>query len=135
MLAIGCGKEHVAKIYRQDLQSRWQACEVLSGHGGVVRDVAWAPVMGRSYHLLATACSDGHVRIFHLNPVSKQGKQLFNVELVADFADHQSEVWQVEWNITGTVLSSSADDGTVRLWRSSALKEWKQVGTIGSEKQ
>jgi nucleoporin SEH1 len=53
--------------------------------------------------------------------------------MVADFHDHQVDVWQVEWNITGTVLSSSADDGTVRLWRSLG-SEWKQVATVGAEK-
>ena len=28
-----------------------------------------------------------------------------------------SQVWKVEWNVTGTVLSSSGDDGKVRLWK------------------
>ncbi len=27
------------------------------------------------------------------------------------------QVWRVEWNITGTILASSGDDGTVRLWK------------------
>ena len=27
------------------------------------------------------------------------------------------QVWRVSWNITGTVLSSSGDDGCVRLWK------------------
>ena len=28
-----------------------------------------------------------------------------------------AQVWRVEWNVTGTVLSSSGDDGKVRLWK------------------
>ena len=27
------------------------------------------------------------------------------------------QVWRVRWNVTGTVLASSGDDGCVRLWR------------------
>lgn len=37
--------------------------------------------------------------------------------MVADFADHNAEVWRVEWNITGTILSSSGDDGRIMLWK------------------
>ncbi|ORX67144.1 WD40 repeat-like protein [Linderina pennispora] len=29
-----------------------------------VLDVDWAPSMGRSFHLIATACADGHIRIY-----------------------------------------------------------------------
>ncbi len=28
-----------------------------------------------------------------------------------------AEVWRVKWNVTGTVLASSGDDGKVRLWK------------------
>jgi len=27
------------------------------------------------------------------------------------------QVWRVAWNVTGTVLASSGDDGCVRLWK------------------
>ncbi|KAJ2999908.1 epoxide hydrolase, soluble (sEH) [Globomyces sp. JEL0801] len=120
MLAIGCGKENNVKIFRVDAQNNWSAYESLGGHTGIVRDVAWAPSCGRSYQLIATACSDGHVRIFQLTPKpssSNSNRNIFNVELVADLPDHESEVWRVEWNITGTVLVSSGDDGKLRLWK------------------
>ena len=32
--------------------------------------------------------------------------------------DHQgAQVWRVDWNVTGTILASSGDDGCVRLWK------------------
>ena len=32
--------------------------------------------------------------------------------------DHQgAQVWRVAWNVTGTILASSGDDGCVRLWK------------------
>lgn len=35
----------------------------------------------------------------------------------AQFDDHHSQVWRLSWNITGTILCSSGDDGCVRLWK------------------
>lgn len=32
-------------------------------HNGVVHDIAWAPVMGRSYHLIATASRENCFRV------------------------------------------------------------------------
>ncbi|KAJ3274248.1 epoxide hydrolase, soluble (sEH) [Terramyces sp. JEL0728] len=118
MLVIGCGRDNIAKVFRVDANNHWQSYETLPGHGGIIRDVAWAPHMGRSFQLIATACSDGHVRIFQLTPIKRQNqKNMFNVELVGDFNDHQSDVWRVDWNVTGTILSSTGDDGTLRLWK------------------
>ncbi len=30
---------------------------------------------------------------------------------------HTAPVWRVEWNVAGSVLSSSGDDGRVMLWK------------------
>lgn len=35
--------------------NRWQKEIILDSHAEAVHDVAWAPSMGRSYHLIATA--------------------------------------------------------------------------------
>ena len=39
------------------------------------------------------------------------------VRTVAHCTDHNSTVWRVAWNVTGTILASSGDDGCVRLWK------------------
>lgn len=41
---------------------------------------------------------------------------------VAQFDDHQSTVWRISWNITGTILASSGDDGCLRMWKGKVLK-------------
>ncbi|KAJ3379036.1 epoxide hydrolase, soluble (sEH) [Lobulomyces angularis] len=180
MLAVGCGKENVVKIFRMDLNNKWQAQEVLTGHNDLVLDVTWAPDMGRQSQLIGTACKDHYVRIFklrqekvktspgknsssllqqqsfHPNAPGSADKNIQNsnihqnslpnnlsnssmtsppirgalsngggikkpskflVELMSAFNDHESEVWKVEFNILGTILSSSGDDGKVRLWK------------------
>ena len=48
---------------------------------------------------------------------SSTGPTKFEVQLVAQFDNHNSQVWRVSWNITSTLLASSGDDGCVRLWK------------------
>ncbi|RKP35135.1 WD40-repeat-containing domain protein [Dimargaris cristalligena] len=133
-MAVGCGREKDAKIYRF-AGGRWVVYEVLEGHTDIVHSISWAPQVGRSYHLVATACRDTYVRIYRVDPsyssdivsgdsndlveeyeAAAPGLQL-NATLVASFNDHGAEVWSVSWNVTGTILSSSGDDGKVRLWK------------------
>lgn len=47
----------------------------LKGHKGLVRDVAWAPGSIRGYDVVATACKDGFVRVFHLTTPHKDDKE------------------------------------------------------------
>lgn len=129
MLVVGCGKENIAKVFRLDQHNKWQATEVLAGHHDIVRDVAFAPSFGRTFHLIATACKDGRVRIYRLTANGDS----YDVELVGNFADHGSEVWKVEWNVTGTILSSSGDDGKVRLWKATYTDEWKCMSVVSAE--
>lgn len=49
------------------------------------------------------------------------GPTKFEVQIVAQFDNHNSQVWRVSWNITSTLLASSGDDGCVRLWKGAFL--------------
>jgi len=207
-----------ARIYRHNSQGKYKPAEELPGHKGLVRDVSWAPNLGRGYHLIATACKDHKVRIFRLtdsrntfsskppgtrppsrsrdhssgghcqsNANEKNEKmpgmsltreksglgaslgtssqsniqpssstsgqqqqhneedetisaeiqetrelQGFDVELIAEFDDHHREVWRVEWNATGTILSSAGDDGKIRLWKADKTMKFNCMSIISS---
>lgn len=207
-----------ARIYRHNNQGKYKPAEELPGHRGLVRDVSWAPNLGRGYHLIATASKDHKVRIFRLTdsrntfsskasgtrPPSRSrdhssntrqsntnekiertpsmgltreksglggslgtgsqsnvhlssstgGQQQqqqseeditmlaeiqetrelqgFDVELIADFDDHRREVWRVEWNATGTILSSAGDDGKIRLWKADKTMKFNCMSIISS---
>ena len=54
---------------------------------------------------------------------TSSGPTKFEVLIVAQFDNHNSQVWRVSWNITSTLLASSGDDGCVRLWKGG----WKQI--------
>lgn len=46
------------------------------------------------------------------------GTTRLEVQIMSKFSDHSCTVWRVSWNLTGTILSSSGDDGYVRMWKS-----------------
>lgn len=101
----------------------------LPEHNGLIRSVSWAPSMGRSYHLIATGCKDGYIRIFKATE-AENGE--FKIDMVAQLNDHRQEVWRVSWNATGTILSSAGDDGKVRLWKCTYMNEWQCMSEINS---
>jgi hypothetical protein len=41
-----------------------------------------------------------------------------------------SEIWRVAWNITGTVLITSAEDGSLACWRKDFSGEWVNVQNL-----
>ncbi|KAL1744921.1 WD40-repeat-containing domain protein [Schizophyllum fasciatum] len=101
-----------------------------------VTSVSWAPSCGRSYHLIATGGRDGRVRIWRVKPgpeddESEDASAGWTASIVGDFDQHKSAIGRVEWNITGTVLSSAGNDGFVRLWKATSGNVWRPAGSIG----
>lgn len=129
MIAVG-SNTLIAKVWvYNNAYNRWQACADLTGHTDIIHDISWAPNMGRSYHLIATAGKDHTLRIFKLRTISNN----YQVEQVACLTHHNSQIWRVEWNVTGTMLASSGDDGTVRMWKSDYEGNWVCVSTIAGD--
>ncbi|CCH46179.1 putative WD repeat-containing protein [Wickerhamomyces ciferrii] len=148
-------------IYHRNASGKLVQATTLPDHQGLIRDVAWAPSMGRFYQLLATACKDGKIRIFKLterltnNSNFKNQKKIINndyndeddeeednesnveiqVELISEHDDHHGETWSVSWNLTGTILSSSGDDGKIRLWKASYSNEFQCLSVISAEQK
>ncbi|KAJ6572140.1 WD40 repeat-like protein [Mycena capillaripes] len=104
-----------------------------------ITSVSWAPSCGRSYHLIATGGRDGHVRIWRVKPGEEADDDMdvedgqWTASIVADFEQHKAAVGRVEWNITGTVLSSAGNDGRIRLWKATSGNVWRPAGSIGVE--
>lgn len=65
-LAVGSYSKK-ASVWTSDATAggngKWREECVLGEHNGVVHDIAWAPVMGRSYHLIATASRENCFRV------------------------------------------------------------------------
>lgn len=141
MLAVGTDDPRTnaggkVEIFEMSNSARkWIKIATLMGVTDPVHDIAFAPNVGRSRHLLAIASKDIH--IMALNPTKE--KHVTNgggsggdggnsnephMTALATLTDHESQVWRVEWNLTGTVLSSTGDDGFVRLWKDNYLGTW-----------
>ncbi|KAI9915856.1 hypothetical protein PsorP6_006968 [Peronosclerospora sorghi] len=85
------------------------------------------PLVSRRFNFPAS--KDRTVRIWRLT-IHQDDHLRAEVKEVARKHHHDSEVWRVEWNVTGTMLVSSGDDSTVRMWKSDFEDEWACVNTI-----
>jgi nucleoporin SEH1 len=122
--------------YNENMR-RWIKVDSVASATDPVHDLSFAPYIGRSYHLLGIASKA--VQIVKITSVpeatanaNKCSTSLFDIKTVAQFDDHLSQVWRVSWNITGTILASSGDDGTVRMWKSNYLDSWKPLGVLNN---
>merc|ERR1711997_1375838 len=54
----------------------------------------------------------------------------YEIRLAGSYSDHSSTVWRACWNVTGTILATSGDDGQVKLWKSNYLDQWRCMATL-----
>jgi nucleoporin SEH1 len=136
-LVVASGK--IAYIWRMDKErKRWRQVSDQMVHSAVINHVAWAPNMGRSFHMIATASSDGTAKIWQIKDKAREdgdsilGDGNIEVVLMQTLSHKQGgesstpcEVFRVEWNLTATTLATSCDDGIVRLWSPNLRGEWQ----------
>lgn len=117
--------------YNDQLRS-WSKLQTLALVTDPVHDLSFSPNFGRSYHRLAIASKD--LKIIQMLPF-RQDNNLetmteYEISLVGQFDDHEHQVWRLSWNVFGTVLTSSGDDGKVRLWKANYLGNWKCISVL-----
>lgn len=135
-LAVG-GYSSRAVVLTQDSNdaggpTKWREECVLGEHTGIIHDIAWAPAMGRSYHLIATAYREPSFKVHTLQRL-ENGSLQYTATQTVEAAGH-SAIWRVAWNATGTVLATSSEDGIVALWRKDFLGVWKFVQEMSEAK-
>lgn len=108
---------------------RWAKTETIASVTDEVHDLAFAPSLGRSYHILAVASKELH--IFSIKPILDTTSPQRLEVAVANLADNSdriaTRVWRVSWNVTGTLLASTGDDNFVRLWKMNYRESWRCV--------
>ena len=148
MLAVGSDDGSVSGgkvlIYEwSDHTQEWLLIKKIAQVMDPVNDIAFAPNVGLSYHMLAIASTD--LFIFHLRlneeedvtsvvPITNNngysnGTQL-NLNQVARFSDHSCNVLRVAWNDFGDLLISNGDDGQIFVWMSDYQQKWQNAGLL-----
>ncbi|KAI3453804.1 hypothetical protein Pfo_010467 [Paulownia fortunei] len=90
--------------------------------------VSWAPSTGRPYELIAVATLKG-ISIWHLGSNTDPDGRL-SVHKVAMLSAYDSEVWQMEWDMSGMILATTGSDGVVRLWQSNLNGVWHEQAAL-----
>eukprot|EP00594_Rhizosolenia_setigera_P007868 CAMPEP_0178968760 /NCGR_PEP_ID=MMETSP0789-20121207/18448_1 /TAXON_ID=3005 /ORGANISM="Rhizosolenia setigera, Strain CCMP 1694" /LENGTH=411 /DNA_ID=CAMNT_0020654755 /DNA_START=282 /DNA_END=1514 /DNA_ORIENTATION=+ len=147
-LVVGGASSGRVTVYSYSDASRtWYRLAELNSHQGKgVYDVSWAPNVGRSFHLIASAGKDQVLKVHRLNRKTqqninkKQSEEDDGKKKNSSFLEYASsqnlesseeEVWRVAWNVTGTVLASSGDGGIVKLWKCDfKYDNWKCVSEV-----
>lgn len=119
------------QIYEHKVNERkWVRSNMLMSITEAVHDIAYAPNLGRSYDVLAIATKDVVIMRFDKKDPSMIGSATSTRNTPVQL-DHQgAQVWQISWNITGTILAASSDDGVVRLWKANYLDKWKCIQVL-----
>lgn len=124
MLLVGTTKGAAVWMFDAVLGKWTAAGSVPLTAEACVEDVDWAPAVGRACETVAIAVSNWALI---LRVAGDPGA--LNIEKCAEF-EHPAAVHQVEWNLSGTTLASTAGDGVARLWKENALGEWGEVAHV-----
>ncbi|KAL8536314.1 hypothetical protein ACS0TY_011802 [Phlomoides rotata] len=120
------------KVWEFDLDhQRWLPVAELSLPDDQVDEVyavSWAPNIGRPYELIAVATQQG-ISIWHLGSNPEPDGRL-STQNVAMLSSHDSEVWEMEWDMSGMTLATTGSDCVVRLWQSNLNGVWHEQAVL-----
>lgn len=140
-IATSAGSTGMIRLFHLEPHAAWSNFLTIQSPKPV-SSLAFAPASGRSYQLLAAGSRDGLVRIYKLYPPRYQkdedeeegDEEEWRHELEAELAVPSTDVGsvKVDWNMTGTVLSTAGEDGKVRLWKPTYTGQWRTVAELAS---
>ncbi|TNV77762.1 hypothetical protein FGO68_gene2251 [Halteria grandinella] len=153
MFAVGCSitaqqsdplssvdhRENLLQIYIKEQMAPgftlYSAKFPIHPHTSTVNDVAWAPLMGRSFHMIAS-CSKERVVVWKVTvrDIFQGEAGLYKDPIIEPMLNAEAhrggEVWRLSWNLLGTCVASSGDDGAVRLWKKSVKSGFTQIACL-----
>lgn len=134
---VAVSAQDFAYIYGANSNGKYVKYAEFPKSDALIRDIAWAPSMGRKFQLIAMGSADGHVRIYKVVNVQteKDKDPELEIGLLSDLDDHKCEVWKVSWNVTGTILASAGNDGNIRFWKSSFKNEFRCAAVVSAEQR
>lgn len=106
-------------------EDKWIEEHKLEGHSDWVRDVAWAPSIGKCY--IASCGQDRRVIIWKYDLSANKW------DAVKCLDDFQDVVWHVSWSITGNILATSGGDSKVTLYKETFSGDWTCISEINNK--
>ncbi|VDM59456.1 unnamed protein product [Angiostrongylus costaricensis] len=97
-----------------------------------VTDLRFSPIALANSHQLAVAAGDVHVYNIKLCFILQNdfsGQDILQVAVLGD----QQRAWRIKYNVTGTVLTASSTDGTIRVWKAMFVNQWALLAEMSSE--
>ena len=102
---------------------------LFEGHSNSINDVAWAPIAGRTFHMIVSADSNQQIIVWKVqtkdvfdlsvkfdNPKVEQMFSITSPPGVLAYQQERFEILRLRWNATATCFAGSCEDGTVRVW-------------------
>ncbi len=119
-LASG-GCDNLVKIWKEEGE-QWLEETKIEVHSDWVRDVAWAPSVGLTKHLIASCSQDCRVVIS-----SSDDFVNWKSTVLKKFDD---VVWSVSWSLTANILAVSGADNKVSLWKVDTEGQWVCISDV-----
>lgn len=94
-------------------------------HKSMINDLDWAPIAGRSFHLIVSCSKDQQVIVWRLVMMDIFSGELLDqpeftpIQCIGSSELNEIQVQRVKWNILGTSFATSSDDGSVKVWQRS----------------
>lgn len=121
---VSGGCDNLVKIWHYDeTDSRWVEEAKLEAHSDWVRDVAWAPSLGKNRTIIASCSQDRRVIIW----TNEADSGTWTPKILNTFDD---VVWHVSWSVSGNMLAVSGGDNKVSLWKETLEGHWVCISDV-----
>uniref|UniRef100_A0A146LGL8 Probable cytosolic iron-sulfur protein assembly protein Ciao1 n=1 Tax=Lygus hesperus TaxID=30085 RepID=A0A146LGL8_LYGHE len=121
-LIATCSRDKSVWIWQVE-NDDYDCAAVLNAHIQDVKKVVWSP----EGDILASASYDETIKMFKEDPNDGEWSN------VATLKSHNTTVWSISFDKTGTRLASCADDGTVKIWRQYLPGNPEGVATVDND--
>jgi WD40 repeat protein len=108
-------------------------------HKSMINDVDWAPIAGRSFHLIVSCSKDQVVIIWRVVMMDIFSGELMDppqvqpIQVIDSLSSNITEIQRVRWNILGTSFATSSDIGDVKLWQRSQPQQPSSLTALSAK--
>lgn len=101
----------------------------------MINDVQWAPIAGRSFHLVASCSKDCIVIVWRLVLLDIMEGQLLEAPQISPVQKISSpnEIQRIKWNILGTCFATSSQNGEVMVFQRNLTTALSGINLTGMQ--